>query len=462
MISKKPHSFMHTFLKGEAVSAFWSFITKGIGLLNTFLTISSLTLYQYGLFQLLLSVAGISSDAVNLGGAVVQNEMSRAVGENRKRDAKKIFIEYSIVRIVISIILWAVVYFGATFLFKTYSADFIKDLRIISFIFISEAIFMIMRTFWLVRLEFGLVALRSTLNKFIQSGILIYFFVQGNLGLKQLIWSIIIASSLSVVLLLYSFFESYDDWREEKTSGKILLWPILYNYGSWEIIRQFINKITFRIKPWLIKIFINTEAVAIFSIAEMIVTTLQDILPSKTLQSLVPLWIRDKNLSIKMFSYGVKYYVILGTAIALVSLLIVPPIVYEFFPKYNLSLPLYYFMVINLPIFAAGIIIGNYLIAFRKQKFIFVQHTLRNIVSLGIIFVTLPYIGLWGLALEFVLVPFLMLFSNYYYTKNEDKGFHFDFNVIFGFGKEDRGILSKVLLIIKGWFVRISSIFQKS
>jgi O-antigen/teichoic acid export membrane protein len=86
----KSPSLLAVFLKGEAVSAFWNFLTKGIGLLNTFLTITSLTLYQYGVFQLLLSFAGISSDFLGLGSGVISNEMSRAVAEKRDTDAKRI------------------------------------------------------------------------------------------------------------------------------------------------------------------------------------------------------------------------------------------------------------------------------------------------------------------------------------------------------------------------------------
>lgn len=460
MISKKPTSFVHTFLEGEAISAFWSFLTKGIGLFNTFLTITSLTLYQYGVFQLLLSIAGISSDALGLGSAVISNEMSRAVGENRIGHAKKIFIEHTVVRVFTALVLWAVVYFGATVLFSNYSLEFIKDIRVISFLFISEAIFMIMRTLWLVKLEFGVVAIRSTINKVIQASILVFFFAQGNLGLKQLIFSIVIASALSVVCLAFAFFKSLFQWNDIQMPRERLLTGIIINYGSWEIVRQFINKITFRVKPWLVKLFISTEAVAIFAIAETIVTTLQDVLPSKTLQSLVPLWIKDKSLSVKMFSYGIKYFILTGLVIALGSLIIVPPIIHVFFSKYNESLPLFYFMIINLPIFAAGIITGNYLIALRRQRFIFAQHTLRNVVSLSIIIATLPFIGLWGLAIEFVVVPFFMLLSNYYYTKNEDKGFHFDLRIIFGFTTEDREILRKIYLVIRGWFIKNKALPQ--
>ncbi len=447
----KSPSLLSVFLKGEAVSAFWNFLTKGIGLLNTFLTITSLTLYQYGVFQLLLSFAGISSDFLGLGSGVVTNEISRAISEKRDSDAKRIFIEYTFFRLIIMFITWSIVFFGATYFFSKYDIDFIKDMRIISFVFLSEGVFMIIRTLCLVKFEFSIVALRSTLNKLIQSTILIYYFAQGNLGLKQMIWSIVIASSMSVILVMYKFIKVYIKWGDTIPTQKVLLWNIFINLGSWDVLRQFINKITFRVKPWLIKLFISTEAVAIYSIAETIVTTFQDILPSSTIQSIVPSWIKDKELSTKMFSYGVKYFFLTGLLVMIGAYIIVPPVVHIFFEKYNDSLPLFYLMIINLPIFASGIIIGNYIIALRRQRYLFVLHLFRGIVALSIILCTVPFIGLWGLAIEFVLVPVLMTVAYYQYTKNENKGFHFDFDIIFGFGNEDKIIIGKAFGIVRGW-----------
>lgn len=447
-VAKNP-SFMGIFLKGEVVSAFWNFLTKSIGLLNTFLTITSLTLYQYGVFQLLLSFSGIPSDALNLGSAVVSNEISRAIAEKRQNEAKRIFLEYAIVRSLITIIIWSTVFFGSVYFFRNYDIDFVKDMRIISFLIITEGAFVIMRMLCMIKLQFGIIALRYTINKAVQSSILIYFFIQGNLGLKQLIWSIIIASGISVFCISFKFFKVYFQWQDTDISPKVLLWNIFLMYGAWDTVRQLINKVTFRIKPWLIKLFISTEAVAIFSIAETIVTTIQDILPSSTLQSIVPLWIKDKALSIKMFSYGFKYFVFTGIIAALGALFIVPPIVHTFFSKYDQSIPLFYLMLINLPIFAGGIIIGNYLIAFRKQKYIFFLHLLRNFLSITIILITLPLIGLKGLALEFVVVPLIMVTMTYLYTKNQNQGFHFDLGVIFGFNQEDKIFLKKGFSILR-------------
>ena len=456
---KKP-SFMAIFLKGEAISTFWNLVTKAIGLLNTFLTITSLTLYQYGVFQLLLSFSGVPSDILNLGSAIISNEMSRAIADNRLGDAKRIFLEYSLVRIVITFIAWAIIFFGSVYIFSSYDLDFVKDMRMISFVILSEGLFVLIRLLCLVRLKFSVVAQRYTINKAIQSVVLIYYFLQGNLGLKQLILSIIIASSLSVLAVSYQFFKVYFKWNHIAITPNVLLWNIFITYGTWDTLRQFINKITFRVKPWLVKFFISTEAVAIYSIAETIVTTIQDLIPSNTMQSLVPLWIKDKHLSVKMFSYGIKYFVLGSILVVISALVVVPPVVYTFFSKYAQSIPLFYFMLLNLPIFAAGIIIGNYLIAFRKQKYLFFLHLLRNSLSLGLIVSTLPFIGLWGLALEFVLIPLIMVITNYIYTKNQDKGFHFDFKIIFGFKEEDRIILRKGISIVRGWFVRYGILAQ--
>lgn len=437
-------SVINTFLKGETVSAFWNFSTKAVGVVNTFLTISSLTLYQYGVFQLLLSVTGISSDALNLGSSVITNEISRAIAEKNEQRAKKIFIEFTWMRMSIALLLWCGVFFGATALFSSYDLDFIKDMRVISFLFITEAVFLVIKTLCVVRLKFSLIGMRGTLSKIIQFFILMYFFLQGNLGLQALIFSVVLASGLSVVIIIPSFIKTYRQWSQIKAESNPLLFGIFTNYGSWEIVRQIGNRITFRVRPWIIKLFISTEAVAVFSIADMIVSTLQDILPAKTLQSLVPLWIQDKKLSIKMFSYGVKYFLIVGILVSIGGLIVVPPIITIFFSKYKESLPLFYFMLWNIPIFSAAIIVTNYFIAWKKQKFLFFHNIFRNILALCIILATIPFIGLWGLAIESVVIPFVMLLISYAYTKKYNTGFYFDRKIIFSYTQEDRDILKKI------------------
>ncbi len=349
----------------------------------------------------------------------------------------------------IAFLIWVTVFFGATVFFNSYSVDFIKDMRVISFLFISEALFLIIKTLCVVKLKFGIIGIRGTLNKCIQFCILFYFFMQGNLGLKPLIWSIVIASTISVLLIIPSFIKVYRQWSGIKSHSEALLFGIFTGYGSWEIIRQISNRLTFRIRPWIIKLSISTEAVAIFSIADMIISTLQDVLPAKTLQSLVPLWIQDKKLSIKMFSYGVKYFLIVGILTAVAGLIIIPPIINIFFEKYRESLPLFYFMVWNLPIFSSAIIVGNYLIAWKKQKFLFFHNLFRNILALSIILATVPFIGLWGLALESVLVPFIMFIVLYVYTRKFNPGFYFDRKIIFAYNKEDKDIAKKIFSIFR-------------
>jgi O-antigen/teichoic acid export membrane protein len=313
----------------------------------------------------------------------------------------------------------------------------------------------------IVRLDFFVVGLRSSVNKFVQAIILIYFFSIGDLGLKQLILSIVIASAISTVIVLPYFIKTYNKWNNIALGKALLIGEIFVKYGLWDIMRQISTHTANRIKPWLVKLFVGTEAVAVYSIAELTVSSFQDLLPSKTLQSLIPIWLQDKKLSIKMFSYGVKYFMLTGLVIALFALAIVPIIISNFFPKYNESLPLFYFLIISIPVFGIGIIVGNYIVALRRQKFLFIQHLSRSIFSTVLILVTIPFIGLWGLAIEYVLTPIMMVFSSYIYAKKRNAGFSFDLNIIFSFKREDAEIFKKILNIMYNSMVNTFSFLKR-
>src|SRR3989344_4433310 len=123
--SKTHGSFIRTFLRGEISYGFWGGITTAGGLINTFLVISALTIYQYGVFQLLLSSYALLAVLIGLGGEIVRNDLLRLVGEGKEAAAKKIFLENAAFRLTAGIILWAFVFFNADLFSFRFGPEFI-------------------------------------------------------------------------------------------------------------------------------------------------------------------------------------------------------------------------------------------------------------------------------------------------------------------------------------------------
>ena len=122
----KPNfSFSKKFLSGEAHFGFWGVVSKLIGLITTFFLISALSVYQYGVFQLLLSIFSILSSVVAIGAGVVGNDINRFIGLGKEAEAKKLFFQYNSARLVVGLILSTGLFFGPAILGDTYKPDFI-------------------------------------------------------------------------------------------------------------------------------------------------------------------------------------------------------------------------------------------------------------------------------------------------------------------------------------------------
>ncbi|PIQ91715.1 MAG: hypothetical protein COV70_02285 [Parcubacteria group bacterium CG11_big_fil_rev_8_21_14_0_20_39_22] len=445
----KTFSFKERFIGGESQYAFWNIISKGAGFSNTFLILTSLTLYQYGVFQLLLSVYSAFTDLLSVGGGVVNNDISRHIGAGEEGKAKKIYKEYAVMRIVAGILLWAGFFFGADLFAERYSVEFVREVRLISFLFLTEVVFTSMRTLISLRMNFAAAASRSAIYKAFQFFILLYFFVFSEIGLRELFLSMIIGSSLSLLFLISPFMRSYRIWKGEKTEKGFAILRLFKSYGKWEVFSQVGSKTTSRIKPWLIKIFISTEAVAIFTVANSAVGAVKDMLPFKTLNVLIPLRVQDNNSFQRIFTYGMKYMALLSIIFMIGGMVLAPIVITFIFPQYIESLPLFFLIISALPIMAVSIVVVSFLITLRKQKFLFLHSVIRNVLGLSFYLILLPAIGIWGLALERFVTPLIVLIISFFYIKKLGLQIRFENRKLFTFGKEDRDFVKDIFKIFK-------------
>src|SRR3989344_2477666 len=124
-------SFSKKFLSGESHYAFWDLVSKGIGLLNTFLIITSLTIYQYGVFQLLLAFYAVLSGISGLGSGAIGNDIMRLVGEGKEGSAKRLFLEYASIRMAAAVLISLAIFVGGDLLAVKYKPDFIAVVRLL-------------------------------------------------------------------------------------------------------------------------------------------------------------------------------------------------------------------------------------------------------------------------------------------------------------------------------------------
>lgn len=403
---RKPVSFSRSFIEGEVALGFWSFAKKAAGALDAFLILRVFTLYQFGAYQLLLSFYTILSDFFHDAFAeVVATDLGRAVGEKNEAQAKRLFREYALFRMGAAAIPWAVLFFAAPAVaaYMTYGPEVVAVLRIMAFLFLLDAVILLCTMLLRLRLRFAVLAPRATVQKLAQLAVLAVFFFSGRLGLSQVFLSHVAGAAAAILLMLPAAGASLAPWRGIRAADGGVLWRIMRSHGKWALPQPLLTDLTAKVRPWLIRFFLSTEAVGLFGVAYTFFSALKDLLPIRTPGALVPRHAGDPAALDRFYRRGTKYYIWTACALALAGAIGVPAAIYLFFPAFAAAIPLFLLLLPALPLFAFVKPMTFLLVAHRRQKFLLFQSVLQTAVSLVLLLVLLPMAGIAGLAAAEVL-----------------------------------------------------------
>ncbi|MEK7067212.1 MAG: polysaccharide biosynthesis C-terminal domain-containing protein [Patescibacteria group bacterium] len=439
--------FSKKFIHGELMLGFWSFAKKGVGTLDSFFILKALSLYQFGVYQLILAGYAFLSDFFHdLFAETISNDLQRLIGEKKEAEAKKLFREYVVFRFGMALIPWAIIFFGAPYFSFRYGEDVIWWARILSFLFIMDAVLNLSTLLLKVRLEMSHLATRPTIQKSVQLIMLMYFFFFSKLGIAEIFISQIGATIVVFFILVPTLYSCLTPWRGIVLAKRGLFWPAIRSYGKWELPRAFFSDFGGKVRPWVIKFFLNTEAVGIFGFANAILSALKDLLPIRTLGLLAPQKAHDQYYMRFLYTYGTKYFVLMSVGIAIAAAIAVPSMVRFLFPHFTSSIPILYVLLIVIPIFGFSKIITTLLVVERQQKFIFYQAVVQSVFTVAFLVLFLPLFGIMGLAFSEIAAVLFSTTVRYWHLVRLGVIERFPFRILWHFGDEDR----RIFLVIRG------------
>jgi len=433
--------FSKTFVEGEFRLGFWGFVKKGVGLFNSFFVLRSLSLYQFGVYQLLLSFYAIASDFFhNIFASVVSNDLARFIAEDREDKAKRLFWEYAFFRVLMGLVpVIAVVSLVRFFSFR-YGPDAIMWAYVLSAIFLVDAILSVLLTLLKINLKFSLLAVRPSFQKLVQGLVLAIFFFFYHLSVTEIFIAQLAGSVFAVIVVIPTFVKVYKPWRSIQSAPGSILEGIIFSYGAWEIPGSFTTNLVGKIRPWLIKFFLNTEAVGIFGAASMAISLLKDVIPMRTLSALMPRKINEPEKIKSIFVHGTRFYVAMSLLLVVAGSVIFPVSVNFLFPQYQPSIILFYFLLPTVVLFAFIKMTNILLVVKRRQKFIFYQSVFQQGLGIILIVVFLPTVGILGLALAELFGLLIPSIIKYYYLVRTRFIEHIPLKRFFVFDSEDKKI----------------------
>lgn len=399
---KKPLS--HYLFRAEATKRVFDALEKGITLINSYFIISSLSLFSFGLYQLILSLVSIVRGlGVNFFDGVVTLDIRRYFNVQRSDLAKKLFQENVFFKLVAGVVMASVVFFGSGILADFYGQDVSYLIKWASILLVTGAIQSLTSIFLQSVISFsqqGLNALREILKLMLIASFLFWY----KFGISEVVIIHVIAEAAAT--LVFTFFVVIKKYRKVflgvQAAVEPVMVPLVKTHGPRIFVIFGLKEVLQDAAPWLVKIFTNTEGVALYSLALNLIAFIQDFMPLAGIKPILALKADNPAEQSFIFMRAVKYTFWLGTLFLIGSLLFVPPVISFIFPKYIPAIPVFMAMSLVLPLYGVVKIIHTTLASLREYKTL----AMRLVNEMGILFIgsalLLPIIGVVGIGFVYL------------------------------------------------------------
>ncbi len=456
--SNKKYSFLRSYIHGEVAFGFWGFVSKGLVGVNALLIISQLDVYRYGLYVLIFAFYSlVTSVTLRPMSQVIFNDIARFNTEGRVDKAKKLFLENFFIRMSIAVFLFLGVFFGADVIARFYGEDVAILFRILSFVFVADAFYTSVRILFQVHLRFTFLIFRDVLYRCIKLLFLLGFLFFAQLNITEAMLAHVVALFIVVFMFIPLYAKLYRSWNMVSPAKESVFLSVVKTHGKWSVFSTMVSSVTTNIRPWLVQLFINTEAVAIFSIAQSLFGGIKTFIPNSTLSALFPREMSDKSRRSYILLRGTKYLVLFSLILATAGFFVAPLVIKLVLPQYLASIPLFLILLPALPLVNFQSMASKFLVALRKQRAMFFISIVKIIIRIVLPVAFLYFFGLVGMALERVVSTIIIGVVMYGYMLRCNV-LDVSWKTMFTFDEEDKKFMTRAFVIMR---THIREIFAK-
>ncbi|MBI2055048.1 MAG: oligosaccharide flippase family protein [Candidatus Sungbacteria bacterium] len=453
---EKSESVGRAVARGVVISGSTNVILRFLEAAVAVLLLSRLSIFQYGAYQLTLSAFELFAGFFFAGlSSVIIADVSREAAGDNKFQANTLFGAYAYFQFAVSVFLWAVFFFGANLLTYWVGGE-TQLIRIVSFLFLASPAEQLLGLHLQIQLKFWWLNAYKILYMISRLGMLTTVFFLGLLDAKWAVVSLVFSSvAASLVVIPFVSFVSSIGAPQPMRRAKALF-AVIKEHGKWAIVNDFIGNIGSSIRPFLIRIFVGVEAVAVFTVAQNFAGYLSSAFPIReVLSPIFPRQAHDAKALAATFNRVLKYSTLAFLLIAAAGAVAVPLFVKLAFPKYVLSLPYLFVYLFAMPLLGFRLAVTPLFAALKKQKLFFSITIYRTAVSavLGALLIWL--LGIWGAAFEASFGVSLLLLP--VYTKALRRmlpDWKFSAREFFAFNQDDRRLASAIVRRLKPAFWR--------
>lgn len=430
--------------KGVAISGLGNLLLRLVDLLIAVLLLRWLSIFEYGLYRLILAAYDFGS-SFYLGGLenVVVSDASGDLKKNT-RQAQALFSVYFFFTLAVGIALFLFFSLGSAVLSQWIGVE-AKHIWIISFLFLISPFEGAAKIRFNIFLDFPWGTAFKILRDLSRLGAVLVFYFFFSFGIEEALWSILISYGFPVLVVLLFYrrgsFVFLPAFFEINTSLRALF----VRHGRWALFDDFLANSGRNIRPFIIKTFVGVEAVAIISVAQNLVAYTSSLLPIRDiLTPVLPRFSGNKEDLKKQISRAAKYSIAANTILGIVAAALAPLFIWLFFPKYISSLPFFYLLLLGFPFHGFRSVLPPVFYALQEQRILFRLTAIRLIFTLFAGVLVTYLLGIWGAALEILLVGVVIIPA---YTRALQKilpGWRFRLRDIVSFDVVDREFYRKI------------------
>lgn len=361
-------SILRTVSEGFAWNAAAIVIGKIVVFLNLFLIFSQLTVYEYGVTELTLSIVSLFGLFVLPGlSSIIAADLGVERSKKNYSEMRMIFREFFSVTFSLGVLAWAVLFFGSSIVAHLTGNELIDRLfKIAAFLLITSPL----RTMTVVlatsAVRFADQSFFPVVEEIAKGALLAISFFIFDLTTDGLLISAVGAQILAIILFAPRTISAYREFHRAPLTKRRPLWNIIAEHRKWGIISAYIGTSQTSIRLFMLKFFLGTEAVGIYAFATGLFGQLTGLLPlGPVVGPLFPRYV-DKPLEfVRLLRASIRLQLAIAAALVVASIGIVPIFVNIFFEQYSSAI---FIFIIIVPSLLLQSLVAIYTPVFRALK----------------------------------------------------------------------------------------------
>lgn len=375
----------------------------------------------YGEWRLILAAWALIQGWLSSAVSVINVEYIRANTEGAQAgfDGKSAFAGYAKIVAFVSALFAVGCLFAPELVSRVVGADDLFLIRLISVYFLLYIPRAIGAAWMPMAFAFGRSLIVTTVETFAYVAGLLTFLVWQQQGVVGIAFAQIFSTVCGVLCIAYLFPDLRKAIPLTKTRSQIhALFRIIRQHGKWAVATDALKDALDAARYRWLSFAIGNEAVGLFGLAESLLGHVVSMVSAGApIASMIPRFVRDRERLVGTMKRASRVGTAVSAALFLFGWIFVPIFIPVLFPKYIPSLPLYLGISPVVLVSGFGLVINAIYPAMRLQKPLFFMLAFRALLSLGLLYLLIPVLGISTLAVEFLAGSLFFLAMRWVYLR---------------------------------------------